>query len=313
LIGIAVRGPSGRQQDLVDATVRITHGGLNYTLTTKPQGLKAGKYIVFGFWRNAAGLTHDLPARTMMIERSTYSGPMPIGIPGIWRLKLDDEFNGTALDASVWRPGWFGEGITGPASPFEQACYSSTNVTFPGDGAVQLEITDHPATCDGNTHAYAGAMISSNPSDGRRSGGFQYTYGVAEARIYVPASGSQIANWPAMWADGQVWPADGEDDIFEGLSGRACFHLRGVGRGHATCPPGDFTGWHTFASDWERGSVTYYYDGSEVGRVTTNVTASPMYLVLAYTVAEAVGGPIVSPSSMEVDYIRVWQHPSGAN
>ena len=61
---------------------------------------------------------------------------------------------------------------------------------------------------------------------GRPSGGFQFTYGVVEALVYIPPSASSaIANWPAVWTDGQDWPADGEDDILEGLGGSACFHF----------------------------------------------------------------------------------------
>jgi beta-glucanase (GH16 family)/transcriptional regulator with XRE-family HTH domain len=230
----------------------------------------------------------------------------PVGIPGAWNVVVDAEFSGTSLDTSIWQPGWFGSGTTGPINPLEAACYSSNNVMLPGDGSVHLKVTASPSTCKGMTKPYTGALLSSNPHDGRASGGFEYTYGVLEARVYVPASGSQLANWPAVWADGQSWPATGEDDIMEGLGGHACFHFHSTAGGPGACAAGSTPGWHTFASDWEPGSVTYYYDGVKVGQITTGITASPMYIVLDNTVASG-SGALAKPADAQVAYVRVWQ------
>jgi beta-glucanase (GH16 family) len=169
-------------------------------------------------------------------------------------------------------------------------------------------VTPAASTCGGKTQPYTGALLSSNPSDGRASGGFQYTYGAFETRVYIPASGAQVANWPAVWTDGQTWPTNGEDDIMEGLSGQTCFHFHSPSGGPGACVAGTGAGWHTFASDWEPGSVTFYYDGVQVGQITTAITSSPMYLVLSNTVSATMGGPTLAPADMQVDYLRVWQH-----
>jgi beta-glucanase (GH16 family) len=68
-------------------------------------------------------------------------------------------------------------------------------------------------------------------------------------------------------------------------------------------------GWHTYAANWEPGSITYYYDGVEVGRVTAGVTNAPMYLVLNLSVSNPAetAGPTLAPASMKVDYVRVWR------
>jgi beta-glucanase (GH16 family) len=158
---------------------------------------------------------------------------------------------------------------------------------------------------------FTGSVISTNPDDGRASGGFQYTYGVMEAKVYVPGADGVIANWPAVWADGQSWPQDGEDDIFEGLGGEACFHFhygtssdpQAAGGCDAALTPG----WHTFASDWQPGSVTYYYDGQDVGSITTGITDSPMYLIIDNTTsAQGLSGP-TEMDALQVSYVRVWQ------
>lgn len=235
----------------------------------------------------------------------------PLGVPGNWKLVLDSEFNGSSLDTSVWRTGWFGPGVTRPVNADEEDCYSPGNVTLPGDGAVHLEVTAVPSTCDGETHPYTGAMITTNPDDGRSSGGFQFTYGVVEALVYVPPSAFTTSTaWPAVWADGQDWPVDGEDDIMEGLQGRACFHFHYFSAGSdantGSCVPGNFSGWHTFAVDWEKGSATYYYDGTQVGRITTGITSSPMFLAIDNTIAPGTG-PVVTADDLRVRYVKVWQ------
>jgi beta-glucanase (GH16 family) len=220
---------------------------------------------------------------------------------------LDSEFNGPSLDTSIWRPGWFGSGVTPPVNSSEIDCYSSNNVTFPGDGSVHLNATNQPSTCNGVTKPYTGALLSTNPSDGRTSGGFSFTYGVVEARVYLPADGTQIADWPGVFTTGQTWPNDGEDDIMEGLGGSACWHFHSLSGGPGNCATNAITpGWHTFASDWEPGKVTYYYDGVDVGSIATGITGSPMYIALDNAVSAE--SNTVNSAAMQVSYVRVWQH-----
>jgi Glycosyl hydrolases family 16 len=232
----------------------------------------------------------------------TSTTPEPTGISGNWKLALDSEFTGSSLPAP-WSTGWFGSGMTAPVNSSEQDCYSPNNVTFPGDGSLHLAVTATSSSCGGATKPYTGAMITTDPAD-RSSGGFQYTYGVMEARVYVPAAGTQIANWPAVWTDGQSWPNDGEDDLMEGLSGQACWHFHDPLGGPGGCSTTVKPGWHTFASDWQPGSVTYYYDGTEVGSITSGITTAPQYILLDDTVAS---GGALTADSMQVQYVRVWQ------
>ena len=93
---------------------------------------------------------------------------------------------------------------------------------------------------------------------------------------------------------------------------RGCYREQAAGSGRGQvgsgtgCPSGIYTGgWHTFAANWEPGIVTYYYDGVDIGSVTSGITSAPMFLVLDY----AAGNPIHVPDTMKVDYLRVWQHP----
>ncbi len=243
-------------------------------------------------------------------KRLLAAQPRPLGVSGNWKLVLDSEFDGTKLDRTLWRPGWFGTGITGPINSNEIACYNSANATLPGSDTLDLSLTAIASRCKGELHPYTGAVLSTNPEDGRSSGGFAFTYGLVEARVYVPASRSHIVDWPAVMTLGQSWPDDGEDDILEGIDGTICarFHsLQNVVIGAGGCLRQFHGGWYTIAADWEPGSVTWYYNGARVG-YTTEVTAQAMYLAIAYT-ASRKAPQLALPATLRVAYVRVWQHP----
>ena len=223
---------------------------------------------------------------------------------------LNSVFNGSSLDTSIWRPGWFGSRVTGPINNLEAACYSPDNVSLPGDDTLHLNVTRTPSTCKGVRRPFAGSVISTDPHDGRAGGGFQYRYGVLQAKVFVPGDGSLLEDWPGLLTFGQSWPQDGEDDILEVIDGVACFHYHSLGyapSGHlGGCDTTLTPGWHTFASDWQPGSVTYYYDGREVGEITKGVTSAPMYIVIVNTVSKKTPW-IDQADTLRVSYVRVWQ------
>jgi beta-glucanase (GH16 family) len=231
----------------------------------------------------------------------TSSTPPPTGIPGSWSPIFDDEFGSTGLDTSKWSTGWFGAGVTKGPNTLEQECYDPSQVSVSG-GALDLSATSRIATCGGISRSLTSGLITTNSK-------FHFTYGAMEARIWMPGNGNSIADWPAFWADGQDWPMDGEIDVVEGLSGFPCFHFEYPGNNPGGCSTvaGAASGWHTYAADWEPGSITYYYDARPVGRVTSGVTGSPMYLILNLALATH-WAPVAAPASMRVDYVRVWQH-----
>ncbi len=241
------------------------------------------------------------------------AAPKPTGVAGDWTLALNSEFNTSSLDTTIWRPGWFGTGITNPINQNESACYRSQNVQSLGDGSLFLNVTPQPTRCEGGRRPYSGSIISSNPSDGRAGGGFQFRYGIVEVKVYLPSYGSLIANWPEVITLGQVWPKDGEDDIMEGLFGHACFHYHSAidrsPSGLGGCDSDLRPGWHTLAADWEPGSITYYYDGVRVGGVTQGVASAPMYLVIANTVSK-LAPQVARDDTMRLAYVRVWQRAS---
>ena len=229
--------------------------------------------------------------------------PISAGVSGDWALKFDDEFNGTRLNTAKWSTGWYGSGITPPANSTESDCYDPAQVSG-GGGALSLTLIRKSENC-GEQEDYAGGLVST-------MGKFSFTYGLLEARVWlpgVPGNPGDVANWPGVWTDGQNWPEDGENDIAEGLHGQVCAHFHGPDNPSGIrvgCPSGNYAnGWHTFAADWEPGKITYYYDGVDIGSVTSGVTSAPMFIVLV----NAAGGHISTPATMKVDWVRVWQHP----
>jgi beta-glucanase (GH16 family) len=233
---------------------------------------------------------------------------MPTGVPGDWALKFNAEFSGTSLNTTQWSTGWYGSGITAPVNSQEDDCYDPAAVSV-GGGVLSLSLVQKTEYC-GTAEQYAAGLVST-------MGKFSFTYGFIEARVWLPAvpgNPGEVANWPAVWTDGQNWPEDGEIDIAEGIDGVVCAHFhdtanpQGISPGSGTgCPSVTYAGgWHTFAADWEPGSVTYYYDGVDIGSVTSGITSAPMFIVLENA---ARGGSPNTPATMKVAYVRVWQHP----
>lgn len=249
-------------------------------------------------------------ATTSAPTTPTVASPRPVGNdPGPWHLVFDSEFNGSSLDHSQWSTGAAGgTGLTSGYNTLEQECYDPAQVRVTG-GALDLTAIAKKESCyDWNlrsvvTEPYASGAVSTDRI-------FSFTYGYMEARIWLPSGPDGIADWPAFAATGQNWPTDGEIDVLEGLHGQACAHFNGPsGAGlPGFCSTVTFTGgWYTFAADWEPGSVTYYYDGTEVWSDTSGVTSEPMYLILCLA-ASTHWAPITVPATMQVDYVRVWQH-----
>jgi beta-glucanase (GH16 family) len=250
---------------------------------------------------------------------SATTTPVPTGVAGNWHLIFDDEFNGSSLNPQYWSTGWFGSGITGGITgASEPECYDPSHVVE-ANGELDLNFTQETESCDGDSHPYTSAMVTTN-------GKFSFTYGLIEFRVWLPTtSNGQVADWPDIWTDGQSWPADGEIDVAEGLGGNICGHYHGpsyngagTGEGGITgCPQGTYTGgWHTFAADWEPGIVTWYYDGKDIGcletsgsacgATNTTIAGAPMYIILS--LGSSYSLPITAPTSLRVDYVRVWQH-----
>ena len=240
---------------------------------------------------------------------STSTTPQPLGVTGTWTLTFDDEFSGTSLDLTKWQPNWLGSNnktVTPPPNSADLNCTAPAQVT---EGSGVLNLAGVARSCranNGKTYPYASGLVNTY-------NGYRFTYGYAEARIYIPPTASGVpADFPAFWADGTgTWPSTGELDVMEALGGCGPglgFHFHSnLGSFGGCASMSSATGWHTFGADWQSGMVTYYYDGVQVGQVTQGITGSPMYLILDNCIDPTYGGPTTVPATLQVDYVRVWQ------
>lgn len=226
------------------------------------------------------------PSATTSSPSATGSGTQPNGpTGGHYTLTFDDEFNGSSL-SSHWS-------AVSPFSPNGDNSWSTSHVTV-ANGSLTERYSGGVSGIVSTAPGIAPSPIQIRPGS------------VVEARVFLPAaSNGSIADWPAVWLDGQSWPTDGEIDIMEGLGGHACYHIHDSAGGPGGCASGTFSNrWDTFTADWSTsGVVSFYYNGKLVGSERLN-TSAPEYLVLELNTGD--GGQTVNNSSANWDYVRVW-------
>jgi beta-glucanase (GH16 family) len=285
------------------------------TTTGSSGGSKSGSTGSTGSTDTAGTANPTTPsggfATTPVTPPATGSTAPTSGPPGAlssWTPIIDDNFS-EGLNSSIWNTSRYdGGGISAGFNSSEQECLDPAHTTFGtiASDEADLGIVNESESCGGTTQPYAGSVLD---TDGK----FTYTYGYVEAKVWLPGANGTISDWPAIWAVGSNWPTGGEIDILEGLGGEPCWHFHyGTPSSPQTqgqCVAGDYTGgWHTFGADWEPGSITWYYDGQEVGTVTSDVTSSPMQLILDLAVEP--GDPVTVPATLRVAYVKLWQHAS---
>lgn len=329
---VAVRDAAGRLADFPVVTNK-TIGTTATQLTSSRVFTSPGLYTYWVAYNRNGAWTDLAPKKTFTVTSAAAASPTPAsptpasptsspvattsstaGTPtapagGPWKLSFSDEFDGTALDGSRWatcypRPGDMSCSNTGNG---EAQWYKPGNVSV-GGGVARLEARRETTTSPytGKAYSYSSGLIQSKPS-------FNFQYGYLETRMQLP-KGSGF--WPAFWTwpTSENWPPEIDVMEFYGDNPRLVYQTLHGDCGTQIRPSAtDWTsGWHTYAADWEPGSIRYYVDG-KLTMTSTCAPAEKMYLIANLAIANGANAPAptastVLPSSLAIDYIRVWQH-----
>lgn len=244
------------------------------------------------------------------------------------QLIWSDDFNGAAgaaPDSSKWS---FDVGGGGWGSD-ELQYYTSSPSNAALDGQGDLRVTaraERYSDPDGVSRGYTSARLQTLNT-------FQFTYGRMEARIRVPRGDGLL---PTFWALGSdayarpnAWPACGEIDAMEVL-GSAPRVLHGTLHGPWPWAPGGIgaryqspvpmsNGFHTYGVRWSPLRISFMHDGvtyktlrpSDLRPGAKWPFEHPFFLLLNLAVGGVFAGPprpsTRFPSSMLVDWVRVWQ------
>jgi beta-glucanase (GH16 family) len=269
----------------------------------------------------AGALVTDAPAPTDDCGRR----PLKPDGKSYWACTLAQDFDGTELDRTVWRPqtGFPSGSDTG------RPCYvDDPSVISVHDGALHLSVRKvaAPPVCPGLKDAPT-AHIAGMVSTYRL---FSQQYGRFEARIKNTPSavpGLQEAFW--LWPDDRYsttynWPASGEIDIAETYSEHpdlAIPFLHYSWNDNGGPKPGVNTAWNctasrgqwnTFALEWTATRIKIEVNGRTclVNTSADPAFAKPYIVALTQmmgTASNAYDGRAPLPATMIVDYVRVWK------
>lgn len=270
-----------------------------------------------------------IPAAEAVVESAGTSGdacgPTRLKADGTaWSCTLADEFGGTALDTSVWVPAdTYDSGYR-----IGKTCFDPDHNIAVADGHLHLTVDRRAPSgeCGGVASLganHVGAAIST-------WGKFAQTYGRWETRMRFPTQDVR-GLWGGFWANPRdrvygIWPASGEIDIAEWMSGmpdQVVPSLHYTGRTKEDtgweCGVDDVTQFHTYAVEWTPEVMRFYYDDALCFTRAWYPTSlrikppapfdQPFVPALLATTGQGwnsvpLGGS--SSGTFVVDYVRIW-------
>jgi len=258
---------------------------------------------------------------------STISVTVQIGASNGWNLIWADEFNGSgAINSSNW---FHQTQLPGGGSWYNGEVQHYTNRTdnsYVSDGTLKIVAKKESFTDQGHTKQYTSARLNSK---------FAFTYGRIEVSAKLPTGSG---TWPAIWMLGKNinedggywdanygttgWPACGEIDIMEHWGRNQNFVQSAM---HTPSSYGGTinhdgqeistasTEFHTYALEWTEEEMIFSVD--DVVHYTYNPTPkdsstwpfdADQYILLNIALEQGIDSNFTE-SSMEIDYVRVYQ------
>jgi beta-glucanase (GH16 family) len=249
-----------------------------------------------------------------------------------WTAVFDDQFDGTSLDTTRW--GYRSLGLYNPEDDGKCAKSDESAVQV-ADGTLRLQVRRDPERADEQCRTPHGTLDYYLNGRIDTEGQFGFTYGVAAARVkFQRGAGQHGAFWlqrgGAPLVPGDPGSSGAEIDVAEFFGegtkdgGMATYvyytdaqgEMVKIGgrRAEATrqLPPGDswWTRFHVFSVEWTPEGYVYRVDGREISRISQGVSGVDEFLVLSLSSKDWELPKLQSsmlPSTMEVDWVRVWQ------
>ena len=262
---------------------------------------------------------------TVHVTSTINSTQVPPGYVLVW----SDEFESTGVqlpDANKWtydtymnKAGWF----NGELQYYANARLQNSSVQNGKLVITAREENLSSVVSDwNNRQTYTSARLITK-------GKSTWTYGFFEIRAKLPCG---QGTWPAIWSLGSstdVWPNQGEIDIMEQTGWNKQLVLGtvhtlagygGNGSTGSTSLADACTNFHNYQIKWTPTAISFYVDGVPYRSAYTRPTNAlgwpfdqPQYLLINLAVGGTLGGSLStatwSTSSLEVDYVRVYQQP----
>lgn len=242
---------------------------------------------------------------------------------GDYKLVWSDEFDGSALDETVWS---YNTGGSGWGNNEKQYYTSRPENIRVQNGMLEIEARKEQY----ENNAYTSARIMSKSKK-------TFTYGKMEARIKFPGG---KGTWPAFWMMGNTgnWPNCGEIDIIEHIGSqdtRASFALHTVmkngtkGNNWANTHFFDYplsADFHTYGIEWAQEEkegkdvIRFFVDDVQYAEVWEEQIDNndywpfnkPFFFIINLAIGGNMGGTVDDAifnqqRIMYVDWVRVWQ------
>lgn len=209
-----------------------------------------------------------------------------------WNLVFEDNFDGTTLNAANWYPYYCG-GHQGNGLRRPEAVTVANGV---------LTIT---------AQMKSGTLVSGAVGNCKN-----YTYGKYEFRVRASADSSGVTSAVVLtWPQSDVWPDDGENDIFEthdsGNPYRNYFKtniLSGAPKNSWSGVRHNFDAkeWHVVAMEWMKNYIKIYVDGELKWTLSdsTLIADKPHHLCIQL---DAFKPTMTKVSQMYIDWVKIYQ------
>lgn len=244
----------------------------------------------------------------------TFTTTKPVqggGEPVYTNLVWSDEFD---VDGAPNPANWGYDIGAGGWGNGELQYYTSDSQNIKVEGGL-LKITPKRQNFSGSQYT-SSRIISKDKKE--------FKYGKFEIKAKMPTG---VGTWPAIWMlganyDDVGWPNSGEIDILEyrGVDPNKALgtlhypgHSGGNGPTASTTVPNAETEFHIYSLTWSATSIRFAVDGN-VFHTFTNNASTPFNFDFFFILNVAMGGtlggdvdPAFTQSTMEVDYVRVYQ------